>query len=139
MNDEIQALTQNNTRVFTPFPPGKKCVGCKWVYKTKFNANGTLERYKVRLVAEGFNQVQGIDFYATYSPVIKLTTVRLILSLASSLNMHLHQLDVHNAFLLGDLDEEVCMPLLKGITPSYPNQVSKFLKSIYGLKQLSRL
>ncbi|XP_058783418.1 uncharacterized mitochondrial protein AtMg00820-like [Vicia villosa] len=106
MNDEIQALTKNNTWTFTSLPPRKKAIGCKWLYKTKFNSDGSIERHNVRLVAQGFTQVEGINFVDAYSPTAKLIIVRLLLALASSLNLHLFQLDVHNAFLHGDLDEE---------------------------------
>lgn len=90
------------------------------------------------MVAKGFNQIEGIDFFDTYSPVAKLTTTRLLLAVASSQNMHLHQLDVHNAFLHGTLDKEVYMQLPLGLAASTPNQVCRLHKSIYGLKQSSR-
>ncbi|XP_073224731.1 uncharacterized protein [Cicer arietinum] len=138
MDSEIQALTQNSTWILTPLPHGKKPIGCRWVYKVKYKADGTIERYKARLVAKGFTQVEGIDFFDTYSPVAKLTTVRLLLSIASSQNWHIHQLDVHNAFLHGNLEEEVYMQLPPGISTTNPTHVCKLLKSLYGLKQSSR-
>lgn len=137
MTSEMQALTKNNTWIFTTLPLGRKAIGCKWVYKTKFHFDGTLERYKAGLVAQGFIQVQGIDFFDTYSPVIKLISVRIILVISSYLNFHLHQLDVHNAFFHGNLDREVYMFLPKGITPSYLYHVFKLLKSNYSLKESS--
>lgn len=117
MNNEIQALIDNKTWVYTPLPLGKKDIGCKWVYKTMFHVNGSIECHKARLVAQGFTKVEGIYFFDTFSLVAKLTTIRLILSLDSSLNLHLHQLDVHNAFFHNDLDEEVYMEKPKACNP----------------------
>lgn len=105
MDTEIQALIANKTRISIPLPSGKKAIGCKWVYKTKFHVDGFIERNKARLVTQGFTQVIGIDFFHTFYPTSKLTTVRLIIALTSSLNLHLFQLYVHNAFLHGNLDE----------------------------------
>lgn len=111
MNKELEALHHNKTWVVTDLPPGKKPIGCKWVFKIKYKSDGTIERHKARLVAKGYTQVEGIDFFDTFSPVAKLTTIRLLLASASSQNWHLHQLDVHNAFLHGHLEEEIYMQL----------------------------
>jgi hypothetical protein len=109
------------------------------VYKLKYNSDGTIARYKARLVAKGFHQQYGVDFDETFSPVIKPPTVRLVLSLAVSLNWPLRQLDVKNAFLHGALKEEVYMTQPQGYVDSqHPSHVCKLLKSIYGLKQAPR-
>ncbi|WVZ25700.1 hypothetical protein V8G54_004244 [Vigna mungo] len=121
MQAELTALEQNNTWTLTTLPPHKQAIGCKWVYKTKHKADGTIDRYKARLVAKGYTQLEGIDYFDTFSPVVKLTTVRLILSLVVVHNWHLRQLDVNNAFLHGDLNEEVYMHPPPGITLSAPN------------------
>jgi hypothetical protein len=139
MNDELEALTKTGTWTFVDSPPHIKPIGSKWVYKVKHKADGTIERYKARLVAKGYNQVEGLDFFDTFSPVAKLTTVRTLLAIASVKQWHLHQLDVNNAFLHGDLLEDVYMQVPDGVTPPKPGQVCKLLKSLYGLKQASRM
>lgn len=138
MNIEIQALIQNNTWDIIDLPKNEKPIGCRWVYKVKLNAHGTLERYKASLVAKGFTQTEGKDFFDTFSPVAKLTTIRIFLAIASANNFILQQLDIHNAFLHGTLDEEVYMELPPGLPNTKPNQVCKLNKAIYSLKQSSR-
>ena len=109
MTNEIIALEQNQTWDLVLLPHNKSAIGCKCVYKVKFQADGKVERYKARLVAKGYTQQEGIDFFDTYSPVAKMTTVRVFLTIAAVNNWHLHQLDVDNAFLHGDLHEDVYM------------------------------
>jgi hypothetical protein len=109
MDEEFQALQKQGTWALVPAPSTKNIVGCKWVYKLKYNSDGTISRYKARLVAKGFHQQYGVDFEENFSPVVKPPTVRLVLSLAVSLNWPLRQLDVKNAFLHGTLKEEVYM------------------------------
>jgi Reverse transcriptase (RNA-dependent DNA polymerase) len=109
------------------------------VFKTKRNSDGSIERHKARLVANGFNQVCGIDFEKTYSPVVRPTTIRVTLSLALNLNWTLRQLDVSNAFLNGDLNEQVFMQQPQGFTdPTNPDFVCLLHKSLYGLRQAPR-
>jgi len=111
MNSKIAALEQNLTWEIVDLPPNKRRVDCNWVYKIKFHANGSIERHKARLIAKGYTQLKGVNYFDTFSPVAKLTTVRVILAIAVAKHWFLKQLDVNNVFLHGDLHEEVYMNL----------------------------
>uniref|UniRef100_A0A2N9IL56 Integrase catalytic domain-containing protein n=1 Tax=Fagus sylvatica TaxID=28930 RepID=A0A2N9IL56_FAGSY len=123
-----------------PLPAGEKTVGCKWVFTVKYMADSSVDRYKARLVAKGFTQVPGKDFGATFAPVAKLTSVRLLVSLAASHSWPLHQLDIKNAFLHGDLLETIYMDTPPGFRAEgeYAGKVCRLRKSLYGLKQSPR-
>ena len=109
MQSELAALAANHTWSLTPLPPRKQPIRCRWVYKIKRRSDGTIERYKARLVAKGYTQLEGIDYHDTFSPTAKMLTVRCLLALAAAQDWSLHQLDVNNAFLHGDLHEEIYM------------------------------
>ena len=137
--DELASLEKNGTWELVELPPGRKTVGCKWVFKKKLGADGTVERFKARLVAKGFSQQPGLDFQETFAPVAKFSSVRLLLSLAASLDLEIHQLDVKTAFLNGVVEEEIYMEQPEGcIAPGNENLVCRLKKSLYGLKQAPR-
>ncbi|XP_071713155.1 uncharacterized protein [Rutidosis leptorrhynchoides] len=138
MNDEMEALNQNNTWVLSELPIGRKPIGSKWIYKIKYKANGEVERYKARLVAKGYNQREDIDYEETYSHVAKMVIVRCILTMAVNNNWTLFQLDINNAFLYGDLVEDVYMTLPEGYFSKDDTRVCKLTKFLYGLKQAPR-
>jgi len=138
MQVELLALEKSGTWDIVNLPSHAKPIGCRWIYKVKPHVNGSIERYKALLVAKGYTQIDGLDYFDTFSPVAKLATVRLVMALASINNWHLHQLDVNDAFLHGELEEDVYMIVPPGIKTTKPNQVCKFKKSLYGLKQASR-
>jgi hypothetical protein len=136
MDKEHEALLKNNTWHLVPRPKDKNIVGCKWVYKVKHKADGTVERYKAQLVAKGFKQQYGIDYEESFSPVVKAATIRLILSIAVSKGWSLRQLDVQNAFLHGILEEDVYMQQPPGyVDKIHPTYVCKLDKALYSLKQ----
>jgi len=135
---EISALESNQTWENVLLPKNKTVVGCKWVSKIKYNVDGTVERYNARLVVKGYTQTEGIDYLETFFPVAKITTIRLLLSLASIYNWELKQLDINNVFLHGELKEDVYMVVPSGLTSIQPEQVCKLKKALYDLKQGSR-
>jgi len=123
MQVELLALEKSGTWDIVDLPPHAKPIGCRWIFKFKHDAAGSVERYKTRLVAKGYTQIEGLDYFDTYSPVAKMTIVRLVIALASINNWFIHQLDVNNAFLHGDLQEDVYMLVPPGIKTIKSNQV----------------
>ena len=115
MKVELDAMELNNTWFVVPLPAGKHTIGCRWIYKIKYKSDGSVDRHKARLAAKGYTQQEGIDFLDTFSPVAKMVTIKVLLALgAASQNWSLHRLDVNNAFLNGDLFEEVYIDFLLG-------------------------
>jgi len=114
-------------------------LGCKWVFKTKRDSQGNIERYKARLVAKGFTQKDGINYKETFSPVSKKDSFRIIMALVAHYDLELHQMDVKTAFLNGDLEEDVYMDQpVRFAEEGKEHMVCKLKRSIYGLKQASR-
>nr|ABF94929.1 retrotransposon protein, putative, Ty1-copia subclass [Oryza sativa Japonica Group] len=136
VRSEMDSIIANGTLEVTERPYECKPVGCKWVFKKKLGHDGTIEKYKARLVAKGYTQKEGEDFFDTYSPVARLTTIRVLLSLAASHGLLVHQMDVKTSFLTGELDEEIYMDQPDGfVVEGQKGKVCKLLKSLYGLKQ----
>lgn len=139
MKEELKSMDDNKVWELVELPQGSKRVGCKWVFKTKRDSKGNIERYKARLVAKGYTQKDGIDYKETFSPVSKKDSLRIVMALVAHYDLELHQMDVKTAFLNGDLEEEVYMDQPEGfLTTGKDNLVCKLKKSIYGLKQASR-
>ena len=132
------ALVRNQTWDLVKFPAGKKVLQNKWVYRLK-EEDGGKKRYKARLVVKGFAQKKGIDFDEIFSPVVKMTSIRTILSLVAVEDLHLEQLDVKTTFLHGDLEEEIYMQHPQGYeVKGKDNLVCMLKKRLYGLKQARR-
>jgi hypothetical protein len=139
MDEEMADLDANATWGLVTLLKDKKAIRCKWVYKVKHNADGSMNRYKARLVAKGYAQMYGIDYEETYSLVAKMTTIRAIITMAAVKGWSLHQMDVKNAFLHGDLQEEVYMEQPLGyVDQTCPSLVYRLKKTLYGLKQAPR-
>ena len=137
MEEEMSSLKENKVFELTPLPPSKQAIKCRWVYRIKYLADGTVDRYKSRLVAKGFLQRPGTDFNETFSPVMRYDSMRLILSIASIYKMEIKQFDVTTAFLYGKLDEELYMEQPPDFQDG-TNNVCRLLKGLYGLKQAPR-
>ncbi len=138
MDEEMVTLDATATWELVALPKDKKAIGCKWVYKVKHNADVFVNRYKARLVAKGYVQTYGIDYEETYSLLAKMTTIRAIIVMAATKGWSLHQMDVKNIFLHGDL-QEVYMEQPPGyVDQTHPNLVCRLKKALYGLKQTPR-
>ncbi|KAH9671138.1 hypothetical protein KPL70_017236 [Citrus sinensis] len=139
MQEEIEALHKNKTWELVPLPHGRKVIGNKLVYKIKRDGNDQVERYRARLVVKGYAQKEGTDFNEIFSLVVRLTTVRVVLAMCATFDLHLEQLDLKTTFLYGELEEEIYMLQPKGFAETgKENLVCRLNKSLYGLKQAPR-
>ncbi|CAG7849267.1 Retrovirus-related Pol polyprotein from transposon TNT 1-94 Includes: RecName: Full=Protease; Includes: RecName: Full=Reverse transcriptase; Includes: RecName: Full=Endonuclease [Serendipita indica DSM 11827] len=147
-HEELEALLKNGTWQVVRLPQGKTVLGNKWVFKTKKDATGNVERHKVRLVAKGFLQKQGVDFDETFAPTGSLAALRTVIATATELDWEIHSIDISSAFLNGDMDAEVYMELpegvkiplgeLDGLEEGSVKWALRLLKALYGLKQAGR-
>ncbi|KAK9940454.1 hypothetical protein M0R45_017116 [Rubus argutus] len=135
----MESLLKNDTYELVKLPKGRKALKNKWVFKLKKDENQQLTKFKARLVVKGFEQKEGVDFDEIFSPVVKMTSIRVILGMVASMNLEVEQMDVKTAFLHGDLDEEIYMEQPEGFEVKGKEQmVCKLKKSLYGLKQAPR-
>ena len=139
MHEELHQFVRNDVWELVPRPKGVNVIGTKWIFKNKSDEHGTVIKNKSRLVAQGYTQVEGVDFDETFAPVARLESIRILLAIASHLNFKLYQMDVKSAFLNGMLQEEVYVEQPKGfIDPHRPDDVYKLKRALYGLKQAPR-
>ena len=139
MQDEMNSLHENHTYELVKLPKGKRALKNKWVYRIKQDESTSHPRYKARLVVKGFTQRKGIDFDEIFSPVVKMTSIRVVLGLAASLDLEIEQMDVKTAFLHGNLEEEIYMEQPEGFAEKGKEDlVCRLKKSLYGLKQTPR-
>lgn len=138
MQSEFDSLMSNNTWDLVELPKGKKAINSKWVFKTKINTHGLVDKYKARTVVKGCSQIEGIDYKETFAPVVRYTSVRFLIAMAAKLKLRIRQMDAVTAFLNGELQEDVYMRQPKGFEDG-TNRVCKLRKSLYGLKQSSRV
>ena len=134
MQIEIWALEQNGTWSIEDLPKGKYFIDSKWIYKVKYKPTGEVERFKVCFLAKGYMQQEGVDYHDTFAPVTKLVMVRTLLVVVVKKDRIIHQLDVNNAFVHGDLDEDIYMKTPQGFAKERGTKVCKLRKSLYGLR-----
>ena len=136
MEAEHSALALNKTYSLVPLPEGRRPVATRWIYRVKHRADGSIERFKARWVAKGFSQLYGIDYDETFSPVVRLENLRMLLAFGTIHSYEIHQMDVDSAFLNAELHEEIYVTQPEGfISEQHPDYVCRLHKSLYGLKQ----
>jgi Reverse transcriptase (RNA-dependent DNA polymerase) len=139
IEETMESMRSNNVWKLVDLPEGRKAIGNKWVLKIKRLADGSIDRYKARLVVKGYTQQEGIDYEEIFSPVVRFTSIRLILATVAGLDLELHQMDVKTVFLNGNLEEEIYMEQPASfVVEGQEHKVCELLRSIYGLKQSFR-
>ncbi|GMP88042.1 hypothetical protein CsSME_00040173 [Camellia sinensis var. sinensis] len=139
IKSEINSILQNHTWELVDLSPGSKALGSKWIFRKKMKIDGSIDKYKVRLVIKGYRQREGLDYFDTYSSVTKITSIRMVIAIVALRGLEIHQMDVKTAFLNGDLDEEIYTEQLERFSaPGQNKKVCKLVKSLYGLKQAPR-
>ena len=136
IDSEIESILHNYTWELVDLPPGCKPLSSKWVFKRKRKVDGSIDKYKARLVIKGCKQTEGLDYFETYSPIMRINSIRLVLAIVALRNLEVNEIDVKIAFLNGDLEEEIYMEQPEGFSaPGQEKKVYKLVKSIYRLKQ----
>ncbi|KAK4857146.1 hypothetical protein QYF36_025054 [Acer negundo] len=139
MQEELNQFERNEVWTLVPKPKSTNMIGTKWIYRNKSNEDGNIVRNKARLVAQGYSQIEGINFEETFAPVARLKSIRLLLSISCVHKFKLHQMDVKSAFLNGFLQQEMFVEQPKGFVDAHhPNHVYHLKKALYGLKQAPR-
>ena len=139
VNDEMKSLIFNRTWKLVDLPLGCKTIGCKWVLRKNLKPDGSIDKFKARLIAKGFKQKANLDFFDAFSPVTRITSIRLLIAIAAIFYLKIHQMDVKIAFLNGNLKEEIYIDHPKGfVEPGQESKVCKLTKSLYDLKQASK-
>ena len=136
INSEVESILHNHTWELVDLPSGNKTIGYKWIFKRRLKADGSVDKYKACLVAKGYWQKEGLNSFDTYSPVSRITSIRMLIAIVALNNMKIHQMDVKTVFLNGELDEEVYMDQPEGfVVKGQEHKVCKLVNSLYGLKQ----
>ncbi|GMH24089.1 hypothetical protein Nepgr_025932 [Nepenthes gracilis] len=139
MHEKLNQFVRNDIWTLVPRPTNTNVIGTKWIFKNKIDESGNITRNKARLVAQGYTQVEGIDYDETFAPVALLEFIRIILSVACTMGFKLYQMDVKSVFLNGFIQEEVYVEQPKGfVNPTFSDHVYKLKKALYGLKQAPR-
>ena len=137
MDREMSQLEKLGTYTLVDLPPDRKAIGCRWVFAVKRDSDGKVVKHKARLVAQGFSQIPGQDFFATHAPVMRLETFRTIIAIAAQFDLNLHQVDVVSAYLNSPLHEDIYMRQAPGYEDG-TSRVYHLHKALYGLKQAGR-
>ena len=136
IQSEIDSILQNHTWELVDLPLGCKPLSSKWVFKRKMKVDGSIEKYKARLVIKGYKQTEGLDYFDTYSLMTRINSIKMVLAISTLRNHEVHQMDVKKTFLNGDLDEEIYMEQPKEFSATgQERKACKLVKSLYGLKQ----